>query len=188
MNRARNRAQSSPSPVSDPNPAHSFSPCSKAWYVLNTLSSSQHVFSLQFFISNIHLSFGLLSNVMWMETRCLFWTQQNKRRVTEPILPQSKLVLTATPTVGDRLCGTGPVLIWQYVPAQWVRKMFQMCQVVQKSPSVPGQNNCCVPQEQGIEMRSNIPRMAYVIHIPCWQQRTTAFKRVPQTCMKGCKG
>lgn len=79
--------------------------------VLNTLSSSQHVFSLQFFISNIHLSFGLLSNVMWMETRCLFWTQQNKRRVTEPILPQSKLVLTTTPTVGDRLCGTGPVLI-----------------------------------------------------------------------------
>lgn len=78
---------------------------------LNTLSSPQHVFPLQFFISNIHFGFGLFSNVMWMETRCLFWTQQNKRRVTEPILPQSKLVLTTTPTVGDRLCGTGPVLI-----------------------------------------------------------------------------
>lgn len=86
-------------------------PCSNTWYVLNTLSGSQHVFSLQFFISNIHLGFGLLSNAMWMESRCLFWTQQNKRRVTEPILPQSKLVLTTTPTVGDRLCGTGPMLI-----------------------------------------------------------------------------
>lgn len=86
-------------------------PCSNTWYVLNTLSGSQHVFSLQFFISNIHLGFGLLSNAMWMESRCLFWTQQNKRRVTEPILPQSKLVLTTTPTVGDRLRGTGPMLI-----------------------------------------------------------------------------
>ena len=45
------------------------------------------------------------------------------------------------------------------------QKMFQMCQVVQKSPSVPRQNNCCVPQEQGFEMRrSNIPRMACHSH------------------------
>lgn len=114
MDRARNRAQNFYPPNGDPTRCTLSSPstpCCKAWYVLNTLSSSQHVFSLQFFISNIHLGFGLLSNAMWMETRCLFWTQQNKRRVTEPILPQSKLVLTTTPTVGDRLCGTGPVLI-----------------------------------------------------------------------------
>lgn len=99
-----------PSPVTPSLPAPS---CSNTWYVLNTLSGSQHVFSLQFFISNIHLGFGLLSNAMWMGSRCLFWTQQSKRRVTEPILPQSKLVLITTPTVGDRLCGTGPMLIQQ---------------------------------------------------------------------------